>query len=156
MMAAEGHVPLYLSPYIEAHKAPYYAALKAAQQRLEWHAAIGFIADAVTGTVGELVMTREALSKLSEVWRTRRKFRAGSAALKALDLLPHYPVLTIRRFASVLEVSVPAATQAIAQLMQADVLKERTGYRRNRVLAAWEALSIINRPFGETPVLPSE
>ena len=155
MMAAEGHIPLYLSPYIETHKGPYYACLKAAQQRLEWHEAIGFMADAMTGTVNELVVTREALSKLRELWQARRKFRRESAALKALDLLPHYPVLTIRRLANILGVSVPAATQAIAQLLEAGVLKERTGYKRNRVFAAPEALSIINRPFGETPLLPT-
>jgi Fic family protein len=154
MMAAEGQVPLYLSPYIESHAGPYYASLKAAQQRLEWHEAVGFVADAITGTADELMITREALAKLSQLWQGRRRFRAESAAFKALDLLPHYPVLTIRRLASILAVSVPTATQAIAQLLEAGVLKERTGYRRNRVFAASEALSVINRPFGEAPVLP--
>ncbi|WP_194456485.1 hypothetical protein [Bradyrhizobium sp. CCBAU 53421] len=36
------------------------------------------------------------------------------------------------------------------------ILAERTGYSRNRVYAATEALSIINRPFGEEPLLPEE
>jgi Fic family protein len=155
MMAAEGHVPLYFSPYIEAHKGRYYASLKAAQQRLEWHEAIGFIADAIIGTVDELVVMREALSTLGELWQARRKFRAESGALKALRLLPHYPVLTIRRLAHLLGISIPAATQAIAQLLEVGILRERTGYKRNRVFVAPEALSIINRPFGETPVLPT-
>jgi Fic family protein len=154
MMAAEGHIPLYLSPYIEANKARYYASLKAAQKRLEWHEAIGFMADAITETVNELVVTREALSKLASLWRERRKFRADSGALKALQLLPHYPVLTIRRLANVLGISVPAATQAIEQLVEAGILEERTGYKRNRVFSAPEALLVINRPFGETPLLP--
>jgi Fic family protein len=155
MMAAEGHVPLYLSPYIEAHKNQYYASLKAAQQRLEWHEAVGFISDSIAGTVNELVVTRDALTKLRALWQARRKFRAESAAMRALDVLPHYPVLTIRRLADILRVSVPAATQAIEQLMAADILQERTGYARNRVFTADEALSIINRPFGETPLLPN-
>jgi Fic family protein len=154
MMAAEGHIPLYLSPYIEANKARYYASLKAAQQRLDWHEAIGFMAGAISGTVNELVVTREALSKLAERWQARRKFRAESGAQKALQILPHYPVLTIKRLAAILNISVPGATQAVEQLMEADILKERTGYRRNRVFSAPEALSIINRPFGEAPILP--
>jgi Fic family protein len=155
MMAAEGHVPVYLSPYIEAHKNQYYASLKAAQQRLEWHEAVGFMADSIIGTVNELVVTRDALTQLREVWQARRKFRAESAAIRALEVLPHYPVLTIRRLANILAVSVPAATQAIEQLMEAAILKERTGYARNRVFAAPEALSVINRPFGELPILPA-
>jgi Fic family protein len=154
MMAAEGHTPLYLSPYIEMHKDAYYASLKAAQQRLEWHEPAGFLADAIIGTADELLVTRDALAKLSELWRRRRKFRHGSAALNALELLPHYPVLTIKRLAELLEVSVPTASQAVGQLVGGGILIERTGYARNRVFASPEVLSIINRPFGEAPILP--
>lgn len=153
-MAAQGQIPLYLSPYIEAHKGAYSDALQAAQQRLEWHEIIGFMSDAVVGTVDELLATRAALSTLRERWQARRKFRRGSAATRALEVLPHYPVLTIRRLAGILDVSVPAASQAIEQLAQAQILTERTGYTRNRVFVATEVLSVINRPFGETPVLP--
>ncbi|BBK40413.1 cell filamentation protein Fic [Allostella vacuolata] len=154
MMAAEGHVPLYLSPYIDAHKADYYAALKAAQQRLDWPAIVGFLADAVVGTASELMATRRALSDLQRIWRERRRFRAGSAALRALDLLPHYPVLTVGRLAALLGLSYRAASLGIGQLVDAGILVERTGYRRNRVYAAVEALSLVNRPFGAEPILP--
>jgi len=155
-MAAEGRTPLYLSPYIEAHKPAYYESLKAAQQRLEWFAAVGFIADAVTGTVDELMVTREALRQLRDVWQTRRKFREKSAAARALDVLPHYPVITIKRLARLLDVTVPAASSAIDQLVESGILTERTGYRRNRMFAVNEALSIINRPFGAAPNLPQK
>jgi Fic family protein len=154
MMAAEGRTPLYLSPYIEKNKSAYDASLKAAQQHLEWHEPAGFLADAIAGTAGELLATRDALAALGRIWRGRRKFRRGSAALGALDILPHYPVLTIKRLAELLRVSVPAATQAVGQLVEAGMLNERTGYARNRVFVASEALAIINRPFGETPILP--
>ena len=155
MMAAQGHAPLYLSPYIEANRTAYYTALKAAQQRHLWHEIIGFIAEAITATVAELLATRTALRELHTVWLSRRKFRARSAALRALGVLPHYPILTTARLASLLQVSAPQANQAIAQLIEAGILHERTGYRRNRLFAATEALSVINRPFGEEPVLPS-
>lgn len=154
MMAAEGMMPIYLSPYIEAHKTAYYESLKAAQQRLEWHEAVGFMADAIVGTTDELLKTRDALSALGDLWRKRRKFRQGSASLRALDVLPHYPVLTVKRLASLLSITVPAASQAVEQLVENKILNERTGYARNRVFAAPDALSIINRPFGEEPILP--
>lgn len=154
IMAAEGEVPLYLSPYIEARKTEYYAALKAAQQRLEWHEIIGFMADAVVATVAELEATQAGLRRLIDSWRTRRSFRKGSAALRSLDLLPHYPVITIRRLSRLLNVSFPAASLGIEVLMESKILIERTGYARNRIFVAAEALSIINRPFGAVPVLP--
>jgi Fic family protein len=154
MMAAEGMIPIYLSPYIEAHKTAYYDSLKAAQQRPEWYEAFGFMADAVLGTTDELLKTREALATLGVLWRERRKFRQGSASLRALDVLPHYPVLTVKRLAKLLEITVQAASQAVDQLVERKILVERTGYARNRVFIAPDALSIINRPFGEDPILP--
>jgi Fic family protein len=156
MMAAEGHVPLYLSPYIEAHKPAYYSALKEAQQRLDWAIAVGFVADAIAGTASELLATRSALQRLSEIWRSRTKPRAKSAASRAIDMLPHYPVITIKRLATLLDTSAVAANAAINQLSAAGILQERTGYRRNRIFAAPEALSIVNRPFGAAPFLPEE
>jgi Fic family protein len=154
MMAADAHIPLYLSPYIEAHKPAYYASLKAAQQRLDWAEMIGFMARAVIGSVDEILATRSGLRELAELWRARRRFRAGSAALRAIELLPHYPVLTVGQLATLLDVTFAAASRAADQLTETNILVERTGQRSYRVFAAREALSLINRPFGEEPVLP--
>ena len=154
MMAAEGRAPLYLSPYIETHKNEYYAALKASQQRLEWHEIIGFVSDAVICAASEIMTTRRALNNLKLIWKQRRRFRLGSAALSALSLLSDYPVLTVSRLASMLDVTFRAANIAIEQLCDASILRERTGHSRNRIFAADEALNIMNRPFGERPLLP--
>jgi Fic family protein len=148
MMAADGQVPLYLSPGIEAHKDRYFASLKAAQQRLDWAEMVAFLADMVVETVDELMATRAALAALREVWLDRRRFRKGSAALTALDLLPHYPVMTARRLGDLLDISAPQAALALRQLQDAGIVAEKTGYARNRVFVATEALAIINRPFG--------
>lgn len=156
MMAADGQTPLYLSPYIEAHKDEYYAALRAAQQRLDWDRSVAFFSNAVTETVSELVVTRDALTKLSGIWEARQKFRRGSAALRALSLLPHYPVVTTKRLMTLLDVSQPVALETTNRLAALGILKERTGYQRNRIFASPEALAIINRPFGAPPVLPGD
>ncbi|WP_327753179.1 Fic/DOC family N-terminal domain-containing protein [Sphingobium sp. SJ10-10] len=151
MMAAEGQVPLYLAPYIAANRDGYYSGLKIAQQRLEWGPLVGYLSDAITGTVEELFATRDGLNALKEQWRGRRKFRSNSAALRALDLLSDYPVVTMKRLAQKLGVSRPQALSAINQLMEAGILSERTGYSRNRIFAAQEVLAIVNRPFGSNP-----
>jgi len=154
MMAADGRTPLYLAPYIEAHKTAYVEALKAAQQRLDWPAMVGFLSDAMVETASVLFTTRSALEILSSRWRGRRTFRRNSSALLALDLLSQYPVITISRLATLLKVTYPAAATAVSQLTEVGILVERTGYSRNRVFAAAEALSILNRPFGAEPVVP--
>jgi DNA-binding MarR family transcriptional regulator len=112
------------------------------------------MADAVLGTTDELLKTREALATLGVLWRERRKFRQGSASLRALDVLPHYPVLTVKCLAKFLEITVQAVSQAVDQLVERKILLERTGYARNRVFIAPDARSIINRPFGEDPIHP--
>ncbi len=154
MMAADGTVPLYISPYVDAHKDSYYAALKRAQQRLDWAAIVGFLSDAIVGTVDELMLTRRALKRLRDDWIGRRKFRRNAASTRALDLLVNHPVLSAKRLGQLLDVSDAQASQAIDQLVAVNVLRERTGHRRNRVFVASEVLSIVNRPFGAEPVLP--
>lgn len=156
MMAAERQVPLYISPYIDAHKDAYYAALKRAQQQLEWKAIVGFVSDAVTVTVDELLVTRAALATLRDDWGTRRKFRKGAASTRALDLLAHHPVLTVKRLGALLDVTVAQANQAVEQLVETGILTERTGYARNRIFAATEVLTVVNRPFGHQPALPTD
>lgn len=145
MMAAEGLVPLYLSPFVEANKPAYYAALKAAQQRLEWHEIVGFMCDAVVATVEDLLNKRAALETLRIDWETRRRFRLGSASLRSLDVLIDYPVVTVKRIVRLLGVSFPTASEAVAQLVEVGILTERTGYARNRVFVAREVLAIMNR-----------
>ena len=49
------------------------------QQQLNWQEMVGFLADAVVGTADELLVTRSALTDLTEIWRKRRKFREGSS-----------------------------------------------------------------------------
>ncbi|MDH7973929.1 Fic family protein [Sphingomonas sp. AR_OL41] len=153
IMAAEKQVPLYLSPYIEVNRQAYYDALKGAQQQLDWAKMVGFMSDAITGTVEELMITRDALLALASSWVERRRFRGKSAALRALDLVRNYPVITAKRLAQRLDVSIPAALTAIDQLIAAGILQERTGYSRNRVFVATEVLAILNRPFGTEPIL---
>jgi len=153
MMAAEGHIPLYLSPYIEANKTRYYASLKrtAASRMVRSHRLHGGgnhrNGERTDCYAGGAFEARGAVARKTKI--PRRVW-----ALKALQLLPHYPVLTIKRLAAILNVSVPAATQAIEQLMETGILTERAGHKRNRVFSALEVLLIINRPFGETPILP--
>ncbi len=153
MMAAEGHVPIYLSSYIEANKQEYYDSLKEGQQRNKRLPMISYISNAIKKSVEEVMVTRSALKELEKKWKQRAHSREGSTAYKALSLLPHYPVLTTKRLAELLNVSIPAASRGIQQLKIDGIIKEKTGYQRNRIFVAEEALLILNRPFGEAPAI---
>jgi Fic family protein len=147
MMAAEGYEPVFLSPYIEVNKPAYVAALKDAQQRLNYSPLITLLANAVVDAVQEIKRTRDALVTLQNSWLAKTKFRADSAARSTLDLLHAYPVLTMRRLEDLLGVSFPAARNAVNLLVASGILVEKTGYSRNRIFTAPEAVKVLNRNF---------
>ena len=118
---------------------------------LEWDPLIGFVSDAITGSVEELLATRTGLQTLREQWLSRRRFRANSAASRMIDILVDYPVTTARRMAERLDLSMPATLTGIGQLVEAGIMRERTGHRRNRIFAALEILALLNRPSRSEP-----
>ena len=156
MMAADGHAPLYLAPYVHINKPRYIDGLKAAQQRLDYAPLVNLLSDAIIATVRESEISMSALERLIPIWTKRRKLRAGSAAQKALFLLVGYPVVTAARLAQELGITFAAANRGIAQLEEAQILtklKERT---RSRVFVARDVLRIYNRTFGDEPILPDK
>lgn len=151
-MAAEGHAPLFLAPYLEAHRSDYYGALKQAQQRLVFTPLCDLLCRAVVAAVKEVEDTMLALHTLRQGWATTLSFRQGSSARRTLDLLSSWPVLTVARLAELLGVSFQAANDAVVRLVQVGVLTERTGYQKNRIFVAPDVLHILNRPFGTSPL----
>lgn len=83
----------------------------------------------------------DEINATQEAWRSRLDARRGSTARRALDILPAQPVVTIAHLAEQLEVSIPAASNAIATLTDAGILEQSTSGRRNRY---WHAPEILN------------
>lgn len=50
-----------------------------------------------------------------------------------------------------LSVSAPTAHNAVEQLQKCGIVRERTGFVRNRVFAAEEVISLLSRRFGSEP-----
>ncbi|MEG3618663.1 Fic family protein [Magnetovibrio sp. PR-2] len=150
-MMLYGRLPLYLSGYVEAHREAYNSALQSAQKQLDYHDIVKFVCEAILGSYDEEMWTKRAIGVLPERWHERRKFREGSAAERALEVLTHTPIITMTGLQQQLNVSAPAAAKALKQLVEAEIIRERTGYKRNRVFAAEEVIQILGRPFGERP-----
>lgn len=153
MLAAEGHEPVYISPWIEAHRDRYYEGLKAAQQRLDYGPLVGALAEALVATEMELTKTRDALKAVTALWTRQVKFRRNSSAVKTLAILPYFPILSVQTLKELLGVTAKAAGEGIDQLVEADILEEVTGKARNRVFVALDVMRIIARPFGMEPVV---
>jgi Fic family protein len=144
-LAADGHTPLYLAPYIARNKPIYIDGLKAAQQRLDYSALIEVLSNAILATVDLSERAHTDLIRLAADWNLRAPWRKNSAAKRALIVLPGFPVVTATRLAAMLNVSAPSMSAALKQLVEARVLTEKTGFKRNRIFAAQEVLEIYNR-----------
>jgi len=155
-MAAAGHLPLYLSGYVERHRDAYGKALQEAQKRLSYGPIVAFICDAIIASHDEEKVSKNVIGGLPRQWRARGAFRKGSAADNALDLLIGSPIITAKLLAEMLGVSVVAASAAVKSLERQGVISERTGFKKNRVFAAEEVINVLARPFGEDPAIALE
>ncbi len=147
-MAAAGRLPLYLSSYVEAEKSEYGAALQEAQKQLSYCRMIDFVCQAIVACSEEERVTQQVLERLPEVWQERGRFRSGSSAARARELLVRMPVMTVKLLAAELNVSMQAASQGLQRLEKAGVLRDRSGHGRSRIYAAEEVIAILARPFG--------
>jgi Fic family protein len=96
--------------------------------------------------------------QLQVEWRTRLgSVRSDATVLRLLDRLIATPVITVRRVAEDLGVSVPAANNAVAQLLEAEIVTQVRAGRRNRAFEAREIVDAFTslerqlaRPSGDT------
>ncbi|MGK5084027.1 Fic family protein [Bdellovibrionota bacterium FG-1] len=150
-MACQGKLPIYLSGYIEEEKTTYGQALQEAQKRLNYGPIVEFISEALISSHAEGARTRACIEALPSNWWLRGQFRKNSAAHRGLPWLREHPVFSAKQLQLHLSVSAPAAHAAVAQLQKAGVVRERTGFGRNRVFAAEEVISLLARRFGSDP-----
>lgn len=144
--------PLYLSGFVEAYKDDYGRALEKAQKKLQYGPIIEFVCEAIVRSHRETQTTINYLSVLPNKWKKQGKFRSGSAAEKLMDQILYAPILNTQEVINRTGVSFRAASRALKNLEEAGVLKERTGFSRNRIFAAEEVIAILGRAFGEKPI----
>ena len=147
-MACSGHVPLYLSGFVEAYRNDYSRALQSAQKRLSYGELIEFVCEAIRRSDAEALASRAAIEGLPARWRSRARFRGFSTALRALELLQRMPIVTIAVLVNELGVTKEAARVALEQLVKRGVVRNRGRAGRTQLFAAEELISLLSRPFG--------
>ncbi|MXP24360.1 Fic family protein [Gordonia sp. HNM0687] len=81
------------------------------------------------------------LRRIRELWGERVRARRGSGAQKLMDLLLRQPVVDRRATAAALGISPDNAGRAIDPLVEAGILREFTGFARNRM---WQATEVAD------------
>lgn len=132
------HKPaLYLSDFFERNRASYYDALMAVRSSGNLNHWVRFFLTGVaeTATKGRDTFQKVLALRTESEARMHELGRRGKAGLQLLRLLYRRPVVTVADVAQTIKVSLPTANSLVADFVRLGLLKEMTGYARNRVFA---------------------
>jgi len=114
---------LPLSPYFERHRGSYYRHLQQVREQGQVQEWLRLFLRAVTEQATDAVARARRLLDLREDYRQALR-GVRSRATDAVDLLFASPVLTRRRLATELGVTVQTATKVLRQLTELGALRE--------------------------------
>jgi Fic family protein len=126
---------LFLSLHFMRHRAEYYRLLNAVRIEGDWESWIRFFLDGVTQVARDAVAMARALFDLVTRDRARVLDRTSSSimTLRLFERLPRHPIITVATGTRLLETSKPTAIKAIDTLVDAGILQETTGRKRDRL-----------------------
>ena len=136
---------LYLSIFLKEHRDLYYDRLQAIRDRGEWEAWLDFFVEGVVEVATEAYQTASQILALGERDRARLaelRRRAGTAH-QLHDFLFQQPVITVRLATEVLNVSQPTANSLVNAMEELGLLRETTGYKRNRIFEYHDYLALF-------------
>jgi Fic family protein len=137
-----GQPLLYLSLFFKRHRDEYYRRLNAVRVDGDWEGWLDFFLDGVATIADEAVATARDLFSLVSADRERVLEREAMsiAALRLFELLPRHPVVTSATVQRLLPTTKPTAGRALETLVEARILVETTGRRRDRSFSYWAYL----------------
>lgn len=125
---------LYLSLFFKRHRGEYYRRLAAVRTEGDWEGWIDYFLEAVSTIATEAVATARDLFALVSHDRGRVLVTPGSTVVAArlFEMLPQRPVVTIASVMKLLDNTRPTVTKAVTALVDAGVLEEMSGKKRDR------------------------
>lgn len=135
---------LYLSGYFERHKRTYVDLILGVSQRGEFEAWVAFFLQALGAAAQESIERADQLLELRERYhQSLHQARSSALTIKLVDALFEVPLVTVASTAQLLDVTAATAMQHIRRLLDANVLIETTGRKRDRQFLATELLKVL-------------
>lgn len=136
---------LYLSDFFERNKGSYYdsfTVVRASNNIEQW---IRFFLTGVITTAKNGKETFEAIVKLRQQYEQKiltlgSRTKSGQSLLLALF---SRPIITVKLVTKELGMSFSKANRLIADFQSLDIIRETTGYSRNRLFALYEYLNLF-------------
>jgi Fic family protein len=140
LLCAEGALTepiLYLSLHFKSRRQEYYDHLQRVRTHGDWEGWVRFFLEGVISTSDEAVSTTRRVLALFE--KHRRKLetlgRAASSAFRVHEYLQRKPITGIREIEKDLNLTYPTVAGALDRMKNEHIVKELTGFKRNRVFA---------------------
>ncbi len=136
---------LYLSLFFKRHRGEYYRRLSAVRTDGDWEGWISFFLEAVATIADEATTSARDIFGLISRDRQRVLDAKSSTVMAArlFEMLPEHPIVTIAKATRLLDTTKPTATKAVTALVDADVLVETTGRKRDRTFSYKAYLDLL-------------
>ncbi len=136
---------LYLSLYFKRHRDEYYRRLDAVRTDGDFEGWLRYFLEGVAAIADETVATTQQL--FTQINADRTKVLSGRstsvAGIRLFELLPAHPIITVAEVVGLLKTTKPTATKAVTGLVDAGVLVETTGRRRDRAFSYEAYLNLL-------------
>ena len=137
---------LYISDYFEKHRADYYDALAAVTKSGDMDRWIRFFLVGVTETAMKgkatfekiIALRKEYDEQIEQMGPHRRKH-----AKKLINKMYSMPIVTIKSIAKITELTDQSAGVLGRELEKRGILKEKTGYKRNRIFVLQKYMDLF-------------
>lgn len=138
---------LYLSDFFERHKGQYYDALTHVRSSDDLEHWIKFFLVGVAETARNGKIAFEKIISLRQkseekIMTLGKRAKVGQELLRVLYT---QPVLNVRQIQDTLKISAPSANSLATSFEKLGILKETTGYKRNRLFSFSEYIKVFEK-----------
>lgn len=126
---------LYLSHYFKQRRSEYYERLQAVRDADDWEGWLAFFLDGVIEVSQQATHTAAAILRMREDYRAKITEHLGRAAAngqRVMDRLFDQPIVSVATVREWLGITPAGANQIVGRLEGVGLLREITGYARNR------------------------
>lgn len=145
---------LYLSQFFEEHRQDYYDALTLVRRDNDIEQWLRFFLVGVNKTARRAVETLQAIMQLRQE-TAETILQLGKRAKKAGQLVTYLyqdPIVSVATAAEVLRVTPQSANSLVAGLERLGILREITGFERNRLFRFERYVALFNSEADDNPV----
>jgi Fic family protein len=138
---------LYLSEFFDEVRQDYYDAFDRVRNKNDIESWVRFFLDGVIITARNSKEVLESIVNLRSVYEDRLKSGLGPKrrvlGFKLLEKLFSKPTMTIDEVAKNLNITFQTASTLVTDLEKIGILREKTGFSRNRIFELWEYMDLF-------------